>query len=143
VPVSVVIASFARPSNLPHALSWLLRLEPIHRERSEILVAHGSLRSLSAASAIDANATAACAQSSSPDRCAPVSARVRHLDTTEHNARHFAAQRFFAAASATNDVLLHLDDECAMTSLDSTCLDLTRPASIEDDLDRSSSLWRL
>lgn len=45
-PVSVVIPSYARMEYLVWSLSLLLKLEPLERKGSEILVAHGSNASL-------------------------------------------------------------------------------------------------
>ncbi|KAL3893339.1 MAG: hypothetical protein SGPRY_014301, partial [Prymnesium sp.] len=38
-------------------------------------------------------------------------ALVRHIDAIDLNARWFTAQRYHAAAGATNEVILHLDDD--------------------------------
>ena len=126
-PVSIIIPSFARPSNLPFALAWLLQLEPLRRPGSEVLVSHGSATSFAAVPTIDSELARLCALGPKPG-CARAAAStldneppaalafpVRHLDSTRLNAEVFAAQRYFAAANASNDVLLHLDDDLVPT----------------------------
>lgn len=111
-PVSIIIPSFSRPSNLPFALAWLLRLEPLHRTKSEILVTHGSMRSFAAATVIDANVTRLCNGAPAARTCAAgFTQRVRHLDAIALNTEVLVAQRHFAGRNATNAVLLHLDDD--------------------------------
>ena len=110
-PVAVVIPSFSRPTNLAHSIVWLLQLEPMRRPGSEIIVSHGSVRSLSLAPLVDANVTRLCDEALPPG-CAG-SATVRHLDSIENNRDVFAAQRYHAARNASSDcnVLIHLDDD--------------------------------
>ena len=111
VPVSVIIPSFSRMSNLPFGLAWLLRLEPLLREGSEIIVSHGSRQSFEAVHAMQANLTIEC---NDPTRraCADdYAARVRHIDNVKINKNVYVAQRYFAARSAANAVLLHVDDD--------------------------------
>ena len=103
-PISVVIPSYARAHNLPTGLCSLLKYEPLRRAGSEVVVAHGSARSLNASASIDA----------AVDRCAGAgasSARLRHLDLVALNARMYVAERFAAAARAANEVVVHLDDD--------------------------------
>ena len=111
-PVSIVIPSFARPSNIPFALAWLLQLEPLRRTGSEVLVSHGSAHSLQAMQRIDANYTRLCA-TAPPPGCASASAprMVRHLDSIALNSEVYAAQRYVAGANATSSVLVHMDDD--------------------------------
>ena len=76
-PVSVVIPSYARAHNLPTGLCSLLKYGPLRRAGSEVVVAHGSARSLNASASIDA----------AVDRCAGAgasSSRLRHLDLVAH-----------------------------------------------------------
>ena len=112
-PVNVIIPSFARPSNLPFALAWLLQLEPMHRPGSQVLVSHGSTRSLASSNAIDANTSQLCQQASNRT-CALQT--VRHLDAVSMNEDVYAAHRYHAAASElvalpAPDVLIHVDDD--------------------------------
>ena len=102
VPVSVIIPSFARPSNLAHAIVWLLQLEPLHRTGSEVLISHGSARSLAAATEVGANVTRMCtsaAATSARRVCAPPhgtqDSNVRHIDAREWNSgtRHSASKQ--------------------------------------------------
>ncbi|KAL3904240.1 MAG: hypothetical protein SGPRY_011361 [Prymnesium sp.] len=112
-PLTIVIASFGRPSNLPTALAYLLQLEPLGRAGSELIVSHGSRRSFLSAAACDAHVDAACAGAAAPG-C--YGATVRHLNSTMLNDRYYAAQRFFAAHEAANNaVVLHLDDDLVPT----------------------------
>ena len=107
--VTVVIPSFQRPSNLFFSLPWLLRLEPLQRPGSEVIVSHGSARSFGTREALDVNISAAWA----PLRCAP----VHHIDATATNRKYYASHRFFTAkehASPAN-VLLHVDDDLVPT----------------------------
>ena len=90
----MIIPSYSRPSNLRHTVLWLLPLEPMQRQGSEIIITHGSAASYAAARHLVDG--------------------VRHLDytTTNEDERWFVAQRYFAAAAAAhNNVLLHLDDD--------------------------------
>jgi hypothetical protein len=105
-PVSVVVASFARTENTPHALHWLWQLEPLKRTGSEVLISHGSKASFAQRHAIDQSAAALCAAKSS---CG--GARARHLNSTALNARWYTAHRFFAALQSKTDVVLHIDDD--------------------------------
>ena len=107
-PVSVVIASFARMANVPHAMHWLWQLEPMHRAASEVIVSHGSDASFAERRTIDESTAALCGTASS--RCARVR-RVRHFNSSSFNARWFTAHRFFVAAQSANAVVLHLDDD--------------------------------
>ncbi|KAL1530731.1 hypothetical protein AB1Y20_001630 [Prymnesium parvum] len=112
-PVTIVIASFGRPSNLPTAAAYLLQLEPLRRPRSELLISHGSRRSLASAAACDATAASICAAAPAPG-CAV--GKLRHVDATALNRRYFAAQRFFSARrNGSNAVLLHVDDDLVPT----------------------------
>ena len=104
VPVSVVIPSFARPHNIRHQLRWLLSLEPLHRQGSEVIISHGSSQSYTESDNINSARVSM--------RCITCSeAPLRHLNQTSLNLRWFTAHRFFAASAAKNDVVLHLDDD--------------------------------
>lgn len=105
-PVSVVIASFGRPSNLPHQLLWLLQLEPMFRAGSEVIVSHGSSASLASRDAVDEALATGCRAGAGCAR-----APIVHRNATRENAEVFSAQRFFAAAGASCRVLVHLDDD--------------------------------
>lgn len=100
-PVSVVIPSYARMEYLVWSLSLLLKLEPLERKGSEILVAHGSNASLAYVSGAACKAQPACH-----------SPKVWHVDVIDLDASGIGvASRYFAAAKARNDILVHLDDD--------------------------------
>ena len=108
--VSVVIPSYARPHNLPHSVAWLKQLEPMHRPGSEILLSHGSEASYHRRAAVDSEAAALCdAAPASPGCSARCS--LRHINATSLNARWYTAHRFHAARQASNEVIVHLDDD--------------------------------
>ena len=119
LPVSVVIASYSRVHNLVPGVLGLLRLEPLRRNGSEILISHGSAHSYAHRHAVTANVSASCAASAAaavptavaacPDAAATT--MLRHIDTHELDARMVTATRYHAATLARNDVLLHLDDD--------------------------------
>ena len=116
VAVSVVIPSFGRPTNVPHALVHLLGLEPMRRTGSEIIISHGSERSFKLASAIDANATALLRQLPGGGEALTERGKIRHVDATEWNKKYYVAQRFVATAGLVrNDVVVHVDDDLIPT----------------------------
>jgi len=102
--ISVVIPTFGRPRSLNVTLTHLLGLNVLHRNGSEIIVGHGRSESFTWAT----NGSCRICQNR----------RVRHLDMAQLEASTGVrvASRFFAALSARNDVLLHLDDDKLPTS---------------------------
>ena len=102
--MSVIVPSFARMAYLSWSLSNLLRLEPLKRARSEILVAHGS------------NASLAFSRGPNCQQWPCKSAQVRHIDVVALDASGIrVASRYFAAGTARNEVLLHVDDDLVPT----------------------------
>ena len=103
--ISVVIPSFARVHNVKRLLSALLQYPAMHRNGSEILVAHGSRASLGARTELEAATSAAC------ENTGGCLQRVRHLDLIELNDEMWVAERFYAGTLANNQVVVHLDDD--------------------------------
>ena len=116
-PISIVIPSFRRVHNLLISIGQLLCHEPMKRNASEVLIAHGSIASYAQRERINEQAFLLCMNiaASRVGEVSPVRdcnlSRVRHLDMSQEHPRHFTATRFLAAERAHNRVILQLDDD--------------------------------
>jgi len=108
-PVSIVIPSFSRVSTLPGLIGHVLSLSSMQHPYSEVLVAHVSQESWEQRLVIQRKIKDIMKNSDEKNK--DLAWKVVHMNYVELNAEMGCASRYFAATKATNDVIVHLDDD--------------------------------